>query len=64
MSAPTFAEHMEKLSEIVNTMEQSQLPLETALKLYEQGITVTRTLHAQLKEAELKLSELEDANVD
>lgn len=40
--APSFEEELQKLETMADQMEQSQLPLEELMKLYEQGVALTR----------------------
>ena len=43
------------LEEIVEELESGDLPLETAMKKFEEGIKLTRGCQAALKEAEQKV---------
>ncbi len=43
------------LEELVEELESGDLPLETAMKKFEQGIKLTRGCQAALKEAEQKV---------
>ena len=61
------------LEEIVEELESGDLPLERAMKKFEEGIKLTRNCQAALKEAEQKVEillqsaggeELEDFEVD
>lgn len=62
-----------ELEELVEELESGDLPLETAMKKFEEGIKLTRGCQTALKEAEQKVQillksaggeELEDFNVD
>lgn len=57
---------MLELEGIVAKMEQGELPLEEAMKLYENGVKLTAALNHSLRDARLKIEELkgnqEDAN--
>jgi exodeoxyribonuclease VII small subunit len=44
-----------ELEEIVDELESGELPLEAAMKKFEQGIKLTRNCQAALKEAEQKV---------
>jgi exodeoxyribonuclease VII small subunit len=50
--APTFEAALKQLEEIVQRLERGELPLEESLKLYEEGIRLSRLCHAKLEEAE------------
>jgi exodeoxyribonuclease VII small subunit len=61
------------LEELVEELESGDLPLETAMKKFEEGIKLTRGCQAALKEAEQKVQillksaggeDLEDFEVD
>ena len=62
-----------ELEELVEELESGDLPLEKAMKKFEQGIKLTRTCQSALKEAEQKVEillksaggeQLEDFDVD
>jgi exodeoxyribonuclease VII small subunit len=46
---------LKRLSEIVKGLEQSDCSLEQSLKLFEEGVTLTRACHTKLSEAEKKI---------
>ena len=68
MSEPqgvTFEAALKQLEEIVQRLERGELPLEESLKLYEDGIRLSRLCHAKLEEAEGKIELLmKDARGD
>jgi exodeoxyribonuclease VII small subunit len=49
---PSFEAALKQLEEIVQRLERGELPLEESLKLYEEGIRLSRLCHAKLEEAE------------
>jgi exodeoxyribonuclease VII small subunit len=51
----TFEAALKQLEEIVQRLERGELPLEESLKLYEDGIRLSRLCHAKLEEAEGKI---------
>ena len=51
----TFEAALKQLEEIVQRLERGELPLEESLKLYEEGIRLSRLCHAKLEEAEGKI---------
>lgn len=53
--AETFEAALKQLEEIVQRLERGELPLEESLKLYEEGIRLSRLCHAKLEEAEGKI---------
>ena len=62
---PTFEAALKKLEEIVQRLEKGELPLEESLRLYEEGIRLSRYCHGKLEEAEGKIEMLvKDARGD
>ena len=62
---PTFEAALKQLEEIVQRLEKGELPLEESLKLYEEGVTLSRLCHAKLEEAEGRIEMLmKDARGD
>lgn len=55
-----FEKKLTRLEEIVQKMEKGDLPLEQSLKLFEEGIGLTRECQTQLSEAENKIRLLVD----
>jgi exodeoxyribonuclease VII small subunit len=54
----TFESALKQLEEIVQRLEKGELPLEESLKLYEEGIRLSRYCHAKLEEAEGRIETL------
>ena len=57
-AAPAFEELLARLEEIVETLEQGEAPLEESMKLYEEGIGLSRVCAEHLTKAELTLKRL------
>ena len=57
--SPPFEEALKKLEGIVEAMEGSDLPLETLLARFEEGIGLVKACQTKLEEAELKIQQLE-----
>jgi exodeoxyribonuclease VII small subunit len=55
---PTFELALEQLEQIVQKLEKGELPLEESLKLYEDGIRLSRLCHGKLEEAEGRIETL------
>ena len=53
-----FEESLKKLEDIVRQLEQGDLTLEASLKLFEDGIKLSRLCSKQLEEAERKVEML------
>ncbi len=49
---PTFEQALAQLEQIVQKLERGELPLEESLRLYEEGIRLSRLCHGKLEEAE------------
>ncbi len=54
-----FEEALKRLEEIVDSMENHDLPLETLLAKYEEGTQLAQNCQARLLEAEVKIQQLE-----
>ena len=55
----SFEEALNKLETIVETMESSDLPLETLLQRFEEGSRLLQLCRTRLEQAELKIQKLE-----
>jgi exodeoxyribonuclease VII small subunit len=55
---PTFEAALKQLEEIVQRLEKGELSLEESLRLYEEGIQLSRLCHGKLEEAEGKIEVL------
>lgn len=54
----SFEEAMERLEEIVLKLEEGELPLEESLKLFEEGVNLSKFLTQKLEKAETKVQTL------
>ena len=66
MAKKTFEQSMKQLEQIVQELESGDLPLEKAIKKFEEGIQLTKFCARKLDETEKKitlLSEDENGNV-
>lgn len=59
-TAPSFEQALKRLEEIVGQLESGEVPLESALKLYEEGVKLSRLCTQQLQDAERRVDLLED----
>jgi len=60
-----FEDALKKLEAVVEAMESEDLPLETMIKRYEEGVRLVQICQAKLAEAEVKIQQLEkDAEGD
>ena len=50
-----FEDGLRQLEEIVNRLERGDLPLEDALRLFEEGVRLSRYCHEKLDEAQKKV---------
>ena len=60
MDPKTFESAIAELEQIVQRIEQEELPLETALELFERGIKLSRFCNGKLDDAEQRISILLD----
>ncbi len=54
----SFEEQLKRLEEIVETLDSSEIPLEDALKMYEEGMSISKALKDFLEKAEQKIIEI------
>jgi len=54
----SFTQSLKKLKEITEKLDKGDLELETALKLYEEGIALHKKCITKLSSAKLKFEEL------
>ena len=54
----TFEDNLNRLQEISELLESDELGLEESIKLYEEGIKLSKICYSKLETAELKISEL------
>jgi len=55
---PAFEQNLDRLEGIVKRLEESELPLEEALKLFEEGTALSAGCRKQLEEAEHRVEVL------
>lgn len=51
----SFESKIQRLDEIVKSMETGELPLEESLKLFEEGVKLSRQCQSELEAAEQKV---------
>ena len=54
-NTPTFEASLKRLEEIVRKLESGELPLDTALELFEEGIRLSRFCNTTLDQAERRV---------
>lgn len=61
----SFEDLIKKLEEITNKLEKEQLSLDDSVKLFEEGISISKKCNSKLEEAEKKITILinEDNNI-
>jgi exodeoxyribonuclease VII small subunit len=57
-TAPAFEDSIRRLGEIVEALEGGELPLEESLRLFEEGVRLSRSSQATLERAEKRVEEL------
>jgi exodeoxyribonuclease VII small subunit len=55
---PSFEDGIKRLSEIVQTLERGDLPLEESLRLFEEGVGLSRASQERLDSAQKRVEEL------
>jgi len=58
----SFEEAMEKLEDIVQKMEENELPLEEAIAVFQQGMTLSQLCHQKLQTVEKQIHTLVEKN--
>ncbi|MHB8139590.1 MAG: exodeoxyribonuclease VII small subunit [Smithellaceae bacterium] len=58
MAKEKFEDALEKLENIVRVMEQGEMPLDSALKSFEEGIRLIRFCSAKLDETQRRVEQL------
>lgn len=59
-----FEKKLNRLEEIVQKMEQGELSLDESMKLFEEGVKLTRDCQSQLTKAEAQVKKLVGFDVD
>lgn len=54
----TFEGQLKRLEEIVETLEKGKVTLDQAVKMYEEGVQISKQCLEKLTKAELKLKQL------
>ena len=57
-SKRTFEQSLSRLEKIVDSLEQGETPLESAIELYEEGIALSKECMETLSKAELRVKKL------
>lgn len=57
-----FEEALERLEEIVETLEEGNIDIENSLELYEEGIKLIRQCSSKLKKIENKITLLNESD--
>ena len=52
---PKFEDSLQRLEQIVDELEKGNVPLEQALKLFEEGVKLSASCRGELEEAEGKV---------
>ena len=61
---PAFEASLERLENIVESLESGELSLEDSLKVFEEGVALTRSCQKSLADAEQKVRQLTLENGD
>ena len=61
-NSKTFEESMARLEQIVRSLEQGNVPLEEALKLFQEGTELVRSCGKLLDDAKLQISKVMTAS--
>lgn len=59
---PSFEEALNKLESIVEELEKEDITLEDSVRLYEEGVKMSRFCTEILEQAELRIEQVNEAN--
>ncbi len=59
-----FEKNLKRLEEIVHKLEDGEIPLEESLKLFEEGVKISRSCNTRLADAEKKVKLLLSVSPD
>ncbi|MGY4690237.1 exodeoxyribonuclease VII small subunit [Salibacterium sp. K-3] len=54
----SFEQAMEKLEKIVEKLEEGEVPLEKAIAMYQDGMTLSNTCHEKLRQVEEQMDRI------
>ncbi|WNF37831.1 exodeoxyribonuclease VII small subunit [Bacillaceae bacterium IKA-2] len=62
----SFEDAMEKLEEVVEKLEQGDVPLEKAISMFQEGMSLSKLCHDKLKNVEKSMDQIlkEDGQVE
>lgn len=62
----SFEDAMEKLEEVVENLEQGDVPLEKAISMFQEGMSLSKLCHDKLKNVEKSMDRIlqEDGEVE
>lgn len=60
----SFEEALSRLEEIVNDLEDESISLEETIKLYEEGIKLSKICTETLEQAELRIEKVNEQHAD
>ncbi|EIT87324.1 exodeoxyribonuclease VII small subunit [Fictibacillus macauensis ZFHKF-1] len=58
----TFEEAMKQLEDIVDSLEEGDVPLEKSIELFQQGMELSKTCHTKLQNIEKKMDVIMNEN--
>lgn len=61
---PSFEEALSRLEEIVSKLEDESISLESSIKLYEEGIKLSKICTETLEKAELRIENVNEDGAD
>lgn len=61
---PSFEEALSRLEEIVSKLEDESISLESSIKLYEEGIKLSKICTETLEQAELRIENVNEDGAD
>lgn len=63
-SAPTFEDRLRRLQEVVAALENGELPLEDSVRLYKEGLALSRACREQVEKARNEINLLTEEGLE
>ena len=61
---PSFEDRLRRLQEVVAALENGELPLEDSVRLYKEGLTLSRSCREQLEKARTEVRLLTEEGLE
>lgn len=62
MATKTFEDKIASIDKIIESLESNSLSLDESVKLYNEGITLTKECQKQIEKAKIEVTKISDAD--